>query len=108
MLKSLNFANRFKVVVPYYDAPFFETELNKKGIGFQIQINNKKIIYSIDVEHRKTVETSLKSNGIQHNLDVYPLLVNLEEKKIVGIYIKFVALFAVLMLVLKLVKAYVM
>lgn len=108
MLNTTFVKSRFKVTIPAYEADFFENELLKKGIDFQLEgkIKNRlnKMVYSVDVKDKEKLESYLRNSGMHYGSDVFPIFVNIEERKTLSLYFKFVSVFAVLMLVLKLLK----
>ena len=101
---KVKFGNHFKVNVPRENAETFEAELTQRGVKFYID-SNKKLL-----EDFVTYSILKKSSAIVDlvsDSDCIVFAETSEENKILNRYLRLVALFSVLMVVLQIVDKFV-
>ncbi|ESU22347.1 hypothetical protein FEDK69T_23310 [Flavobacterium enshiense DK69] len=100
----------FKVAVQYKDVVSFENELNNKGLDFYLNCKDESsqcslVSYYLFEKDRSAVDDLLQENEIVANYETLQFANLSEQKNFMGLYIKLVGVFIVLLVMLKVVDA---
>lgn len=100
----------FKVAVQYKDVVSFENELNNRGLDFYLNSKDEPsqcslVSYYLSEKDRSAVDDLLQENDIVANYETLQFAGLSDQKNFMGLYVKLVGVFIVLLVVLKVIEA---